>query len=74
MYDETKSEIRIHRKQKSKDNFESLMSYAELLEELEKLSGRTYVMNYMWIKHGLRNQDINVVFKTRPPASSHWPG
>jgi hypothetical protein len=66
--DETKSEIRIHRKQKSKENFESLMSYAELLEELEKLSGRTHVMNYMWIKHGLQNQDINVVFKSRKPA------
>jgi hypothetical protein len=66
--DETKGEIRIHRKQKSKDNFESLVSYAEMLEELETLSGRTYVMNYLWIKHGLRNKDINVVFKSRKPA------
>jgi hypothetical protein len=35
--DETKGEIRIRRKQKSKGNFESLMSYAELLGEMEKL-------------------------------------
>jgi hypothetical protein len=65
--DETKGEILIHRKQKAKDNFDSLMTYDELLDELAKLSGRTYVMNHLWVKYGLRNKDINAVFKTRKP-------
>jgi hypothetical protein len=25
-------------------------------------------MNYLWIKHGLRNKGTNVVFKSRKPA------
>jgi hypothetical protein len=66
--DKAKGEVRIHRKQKPKDSFESLMSYAKLLKELEKLSGRTHVINYLWMKHGLRNKDINVVFKSRKSA------
>jgi hypothetical protein len=65
----TKSEITIHRKQKSKENIESLITYEELLAELDKLSGRDYVMNYMWVRHGLRNKDINAVVKRRKPKT-----
>ena len=46
-----------------------LISYEELLRELDKLSGRDYVMNYLWAKHGLRNKDVNAVYKTRRPKT-----
>ena len=65
--DDYKKEIAHHRKKKAKADMESLMSYDELLSELDKLSGRNFVMNYMWVRHGLRNKDINAVFKSRKP-------
>ena len=68
--EEMRSEIRQHRKQKAKVNADSLISYEELLQELDKLlSGRDYVMNYLWVKHGLRNKDINAVYKSRKPKT-----
>ena len=65
--DDIKSEIATHRKQGAKENMDSLIGYEELLAELDKLSGRYYVMNYLWVRHGLRNKDINAVFKSRKP-------
>lgn len=55
-----KSEIHHHRKTVAKDNMESLCSYDELCEELDKMSGIQYLMNYFFVKHGLRNKDINM--------------
>ena len=69
MRDKLKTEIREHRKTKARADLEKLISYDELLQELDKLSGRDYVMNYMWVKHGLRNKDINVLLKHKKPSN-----
>ena len=60
-----KSEIRHHRKETSKEDLESLISYEQLLDELNELHGVQYYMNYLYAKHGLRNQDINAVYLPR---------
>jgi len=62
-----KKEIVIHRKQKAKDNVESLVSYEELLKELDTKTGRDYYMNYLYAKHGVRNKDINVKIVHKTP-------
>lgn len=63
--EDLKSEIRQHRKMQSKKNNDDLITYDELLEKLNQLSGRDYIMNYMYVHHGLRNQDINVQYINR---------
>ena len=60
-----RSDIRQHRKLQAKANLDKLVSYDELMTELDKLSGAQYFMNYMYAKHGLRNQDINCVYRNR---------
>ena len=69
MREDIKKEIAIHRKSKARENMDKLMTYAELLDELDKLSGRDYVMNYFWVRHGLRNQDINLKMVSKKPAT-----
>ena len=69
MREEIKKEIAIHRKSKARENMDKLMTYAELLDELDKLSGRDYIMNYFWVRHGLRNQDINLRLVSKKPAT-----
>lgn len=69
MREEIKKEIAIHRKSKARENMDKLMTYAELLDELDKLSGRDYIMNYFWVRHGLRNQDINLKVVSKKPAT-----
>lgn len=68
MREEIKKEIAIHRKSKARENMDKLMTYAELLDELDKLNGRDYIMNYFWVRHGLRNQDINLKVVSKKPA------
>ena len=58
-----KNEIRIHRLKKLKDDKEKLISYTELLNELDKLHGIEFIVNYLWIFHALRNADLNAVIK-----------
>jgi len=67
MRGDLKKEIVIHRKQKAKDNLESLVSYEELLKELDTKTGRDYYMNHMYVKHGVRNKDINVKIVHKTP-------
>ena len=69
MREEIKKEIAIHRKSKARENMDKLMTYAELLDELDKLSGRDYIMNYFWVRHGLRNQDINLRLVSKKPVT-----
>jgi hypothetical protein len=38
-----------------------------ILNKLENLSGRKYVINYLMINHGLRNKDINLEYKSKIP-------
>ena len=67
MREDLKKDIMTHRKKKATEDLEKLVSYEELLTKLEGLSGKDYIMNYMWVKHGLRNKDINVAVKRKKP-------
>jgi hypothetical protein len=67
MRTDIKKQIVIHRKQKAKDNIESLVTYEKLLQELNTMTGRNYYMNYMYAKHGVRNKDINVKIVHKTP-------
>ena len=63
--DYSKKDIAIHRKQKAKGNLDSMISYEDLLGELDKRHGANYFMNHMFCHHGLRVKDINCVYKRR---------
>lgn len=65
--DGIKQEITMHRKTKAKENLETLCGYDELCQELDALHGQDYFMNYMFLKHGVRNRDLNAVFRTSRP-------
>ena len=39
-----------------------------ILNKLENLSGRKYIINYLMINHGLRNKDINLEYKSKLPS------
>jgi hypothetical protein len=61
--EDIKVDIRQHRKEQSKKNNDALVTYDELLTALDNMHGRDYFMNYMYVKHGLRNRDINVRYR-----------
>lgn len=67
MREDLKGEIRMHRKEMSKVNNDSLITYEELQQQLDKLEGRDFIMNYMYANHGVRNQDINMKYVARKP-------
>jgi hypothetical protein len=64
-----KNEIRIHRLKKLKEDKQKLMSYTELLNELDKLHGIPFIVNYMWIFHALRNADLDAIIKHNEPSN-----
>jgi len=61
----TKKDIRIHRQMVHKRNLSTIISYDELMSELDKMHGAKYYMNHMFCHHGLRVKDINCVYRTR---------
>ncbi len=65
-----KSVIRTHRLKKLKHDKEHLIGYAELLDELDKLHGIPFIVNYMWIFHALRNADLNAIIKHHQPTDN----
>jgi len=67
---ELRNEIRTHRLKKLKEDKEKLMTYAELLDELDKLHGIPFIVNYMWIFHALRNADLNAIVKHIVPIDN----
>lgn len=70
MRGDLKKEIVVHRKQKAKQNVESLVSYQDLVKELDTKTGRDYYMNYMYVNHGVRNKDINVKIVHKTPKET----
>jgi len=46
-------------------NLTSMISYEELLNEVDKLHGGKYFMNYMFCHHGVRVKDINCMYRKR---------
>ena len=61
----TKADIRMHRKTVAKNNLSAMISYEELLAEVQKMHGGQYFMNHMFCHHGLRVKDINCQYRTR---------
>ena len=55
------------RKEKLSKLNDDLPSYEYIKDELSKLSGQRYIINYLFINHGLRNKDINMVYFKKIP-------
>lgn len=71
MREALKDDIVMRRKMKSKEYTKSLISYTELIEELQKLKGTglPYIFNHMHVMHGLRNRDLNAIIKYKKPKT-----
>jgi len=69
MRENLKDDIVRRRKMKSKEYTKSLISYTELVDELEKLKGTglPFIFNFFHVKYGLRNRDLNAVIKYKKP-------
>jgi len=61
----TKSDIRMHRKIVAKHNMKSMISYEDMINEVQKMHGGQYFMNHMFSKYGLRVKDINCRYRNR---------
>lgn len=55
------------RKEKMSETKNDLPSYEELIEKLNGMSGINYIINYLFVKYGLRNKDINLKFVLKLP-------
>ncbi len=55
------------RKEKMSETKKDLPSYDILVEKLNNLKGVSYIINYLFIKHGLRNKDVNLMFVSKIP-------
>ncbi len=64
-----KDEIIKNRKENLTKLDESLPTADKVFEELDKLSGLRYIINYLMMHHALRNKDINLKFVKSVPDS-----
>ena len=55
------------RKDKMSETKKDLPSYDELLGKLNEMSGVNYIINYLFVKYGLRNKDVNLKFVSKLP-------
>jgi hypothetical protein len=55
------------RKDKMSETKNDLPSYDELLGKLNEMSGVNYIINYLFVKYGLRNKDVNLKFVSKLP-------
>jgi len=55
------------RKEKMSETKNDLPSYNELLGKLNEMSGVNYIINYLFVKYGLRNKDVNLKFVSKLP-------
>jgi hypothetical protein len=55
------------RKKKLGESKNDLPNYNELLGKLDSLVGLRYIINYIFLKHGTRNKDINLKFVLKLP-------
>ena len=55
------------RKENLKKVKDDLPTYQELEESLDKMSGLSYVINYLFLKYGVRNKDLNLLHVTKLP-------
>ena len=57
------------RKEKLGESQNNLPSYNELLGKLDGLKGLSYIVNYIFLKHGTRNKDINLKYILKLPKN-----
>tara|TARA_R100000697_G_C5463633_1_gene200372 strand:- start:1326 stop:2222 length:897 start_codon:yes stop_codon:yes gene_type:complete len=55
------------RKEKMSETKNDLPSYDELLGKLNEMSGVNYIINYLFVKYGLRNKDVNLKVVSKLP-------
>tara|TARA_R100001463_G_scaffold51255_1_gene101831 strand:+ start:2786 stop:3634 length:849 start_codon:yes stop_codon:yes gene_type:complete len=55
------------RKEKMTETKNNLPSYNEIMGKLDDLKGVNYLINYLFLKHGLRNKDINLIYVKKIP-------
>ena len=55
------------RKEKMSETKSDLPSYNELVGKLNELKGTSYIINYLFIKYGVRNKDVNLKFVSKIP-------
>ena len=56
------------RKDKMTETKNNLPSYNEIMGKLDDLKGINYLINYLFLKHGLRNKDINLIYVKKLPS------
>lgn len=47
---------------------DQLPSYKYITDELNSLSGKRFIINYLFVHHGLRNKDLNLQYVKKVPA------
>ena len=62
-----REEIVTLRKEKMSETKNELPSYNELLGKLNEMKGINYIINYLFVKHGVRNKDVNLMFVSKIP-------
>jgi hypothetical protein len=55
------------RKEKMTETKNNLPSYNEIMGKLDDLKGINYLINFLFLKHGLRNKDINLIYVKKIP-------
>ena len=55
------------RKDKMSQTKSTLPSYSDIMMRLNELGGIRYIINYLFINHGLRNKDVNLKIVTKLP-------
>ena len=60
----------IESRKKNLDSLDDILPKIDyIMEQLEKLNGIRYILNYLMINHGLRNKDINLKFVKSLPEN-----
>ena len=57
------------RKEGLSEMADQLPSYKYITDELNSLSGKRFIMNYLFVHHGLRNKDLNLQFVKKVPTT-----
>ena len=60
-------DIETHRKKSLKTLDDNLITYEDLIEKLNQMTSKWFMLNYMYVYYGLRNKDLNVVFLEELP-------
>jgi len=63
--------IETYRKKSLKTLDDNLITYEDLVEKLDNMTSKWFMLNYMYVYYGLRNKDLNVVFVEDLPEPEH---